>query len=412
MPEEPGGFLSKEEDRREFLKDAARVGLSVFAALNLAGAGATIIGKEYSESMEGEGDFNIPKDIKAAAKLEERKGHLIDNPIARFNMGLEGLNPDWQPKGERVEAKPTPESLKKELQNIERFPDPVTGQNFGVLRLNWEKFGPDSRVMVFIPSYGNTIEMSTNNYRLEELTKYLEVPVLAIDHPNSGGSDKWTDEQRDILAREKSYRAIAEAQLRMMKAQGIKEIDLVGQSMGGWAIAEIARQAAHHGIKVKNLVVIEAPGVEDFTSKEMQDNLLSEFKYLGLAQSRPYDPRMREAGGQHKSAFERAMGHAQFYMATKFKRDPGGLYSDSMIGESLPTILEESLRLNPDLHLTVVNGTTSKVSPRESNSRMVKKLRDAGFQDRVRHIMLPGEGHFAMESSKRFAPTTTMAVNQ
>ncbi len=358
----------------------------------------------------------IDQDRKKAEKVVAKKEKLIDNPLARFNLGLDGQNQDWQPTPESglpsATEHITPEKLKEEMKSPEKVADPETGQKFNVIKANWEKFSPDGqeRVLVFLPPYNNAVEEGSTNYRIQELARQLEMPTLAIDHPNVGGSDKITDQQKEAMKGGDGYKVIAEAELRVMKELGIKEIDLVGQSMGAFTAAEIARAASEYGIKVKNLVMIESPGVEDVSLPELAKRfMLIESKYLRLYQSAPYDPRMREASGLDKSIVE-SQWDLVSWGASVFKNS-GIKYAEMMQKKVLPGFLKEALDKNPDLKVTVLNGTISAVSPAEANKQMVEELKQEGHGDRVRHMTLPGEPHTALENAKRFAATAKLVLS-
>ena len=378
-------------------------------------------------------NFNIEEDRKKADALVAKKGSLIEHPFARFNNNLDGQNPDWLPTeeavarakieaerdgikpllpdkanllpGENIEFAPdlTPEQ-QTELATPVPMVDPATGQALNTLQVNWQKFkdGDDKRVMVFLSPYNNEIENGATNYRIEELARQTGLPILAIDHPNMGGSDKLTPTQKSSLRDQKSYKAIAAAELRAMKAMGIKEIDLAGQSMGAWAAAEIAKQAAANGIVVRNVNITEAVGVKKFPLKGLMDSFRGENKYLGLYQSRQYDPKMREAGSRHKSKLTQKVNDAKF-VASSLKNDFLAIYSNAMKQDGLTKTLKDALAANPQMRLINNNGTLGGVSPAEANNEMMRELAAAGYADRIKHHTYPGEPHPVMESARRFA---------
>ncbi len=365
----------------------------------------------------------IEKDYPRAQKLVDKKGKLIQNPMARINLGLTAvdkdgkvikLNQDWQPTPESglpQTPEPVPsEKLLQEMKSTEKVVDPETKQKFNIIKANWEKLSKEGqeRVLVFLPPFNNAIEKGATNYRIQELARQLEMPTLAIDQPSIGGSDKITDKQKEAMKTGVGYKSIAEAELRVMKELGIKEIDLVGQSMGAFTAAEIARVASEYGIKVKNLVLIESPGIEDVSLMELAKRFLAEKKYLALYQSAPYDPRMREASGFAKGSLEQSWDLIS-WGASIFKNS-GISYAEMMRKKVVPEYLKESLGANPELELTVINGTLSTVSPAEANNQMVEELKTAGYSDRVHHMTLPGLGHTALENARFFGSTTKLAL--
>lgn len=400
-------------------------------------------GQRLDEVREKLSKF-IEKDRAKAEKVVAQKGKLIDNPMARFNLGLpvtgeevklekgkrvldaegnpirtgrhieiQNLNPDWQPTPES-ELPPVPEAtpsetLLQEIKNGEKIIDPESGQQFNALKLNWEKMRiGNERVLVFLPPFNNAIEEGATNYRIQELARQLEMPTLAIDHPSVGKSDKLTDKQKEAMKGGDGYTEIARAELRAMQQMGIKEIDIVGQSMGAFTAAEMARVANEFDIEIKNLLLIESPGVEDVSLKEIAQRFLSEGKYLDLYQSTPYDPAMREASGLTSSTLERQWDLLSWGVSA-FKNS-GVKYAEMMRHKVLTDYLKQGLSTNPDMKVTLMNGTISTVSPREANNQVVEDLKADGYADRIRHVTLPGEPHSVMENAKRFAATTKLVL--
>lgn len=367
-----------------------------------------------------EGSFSpeeLKDDIQKAAKVEKEQGPLIANPIARFNLNLNDANPDVQPTPESgLEPWPDPtlpEVLKKELSSPEKIADPQTGQQFNVLKLNWSKLEDSDvkRVMINLPSYNNVITKGGTNYRIQELARQIEAPLLVIDHPNMG-SDPLTQEQIEGLKSDDGYGIIAEAELRIMQALGIKEITLVGQSMGAWAASSVAPRAEKYGIKVANLVIVDSPGVEEFNpdgqGSEIGMKEIAEGQYLDLYQSRPYDPKLREATGQHLPQEEKNAALGEWVMSA-MHNDPDGVYRQAMSKKSLPGLLRRTLATQPDAQVRIINGTISGVSPTRGNAEMAKELREE-FPGRVAQSVYPGEPHLVMESAKRFAAAVKRSI--
>lgn len=376
----------------------------------------------------------IEKDKAKAEKVVAKKEKLLTNPMARANViglhepateevvengvrvirkKLGKLIGDWQPTRESglppVPEPSSSETLLQEIKSGEKVTDPESGQQFNVLKLNWEKMkSGNERVLVFLPPFNNAIEEGSTNYRIQELARQLEMPTLAIDHPSVGGSDNLTDTQKDAMRTGDGYIEIARAELRTMQEMGIREIDIVGQSMGAFTGAEMARVANEFGIKIKNLLLIESPGVEDVSLKEIAQRFLSEGKYLDLYQSAPYDPAMREASGLTGSTLERQWDLLS-WGASVFKNS-GIKYAEMMRKKVVPSYLREALGKSPDMRLTVINGTISTVSPDKANNQMVEELKAEGYGDRVRHITLPGEPHTVLENAKRLAATAKLVL--
>lgn len=349
-------------------------------------------------------------DLKKAEKIVKRadKKSPRDNPIARFNLNLDGKNPDW----ETADGSQSPAHTKKELQPSEKVKDPKTGQEFNLIMFNWEGFDPKTKphVLVFLPPYNNAVETGATNYRSEQLGRQIDGPVLSIDHPGMGQSDALTPNQKLSLASEDGYGAIAEAELRVMREMGITDIDIVGQSMGAWAAVALARKAEAQGVKVHNLIVVDSPGVTEMTSGELTRGEMSEGKHLDLYQSKPYDPEMRAASGQQDSKIKKNIGLARWALST-LTNDPRGIYRKAMGRDLLGKDIEEALQTNPDLNVKIVNGTASQISPSEANAELVKTLKKT-HPERVSQAIFPGEPHLVMEPAKRFASFVKSVVKK
>ena len=359
--------------------------------------------------VEGPTERPIPKTVKKDIRKAEgvvkkaKEKNLIDNPLARFNLNLDGQNPDWEAK----DGTKSPAHEKKKLSPSEKVKDPKTGQQLNVLKSNWEKFDSQSRsrVLVFLPPYNNAVDTGATNYRAEQLGRQIDGPVLSIDHPGMGKSDKLTSEQKKALQSDEGYDPVAEAELRVMKEMGITDIDLVGQSMGAWAAVSLAKKAESLGIKVHNLIVVDSPGEKEMKEKtfggELTSGEMSEGKYLDLYQSAPYDTEMRSASGQHHSAVKKNADLARWALSS-LANDPRGIYRKAMARESLTDDIADALHSNPDLRVKIVNGTLSRISPQEANAKLVKILSER-YPDRVSQAIFQGEPHLVMEPAKRFA---------
>lgn len=360
-----------------------------------------------------EGGFTpeeLSKDLREAAKLVGIKKGLIDNPLARFNLNMDGTNPDLQPKdknikGETLEPIPDPTPSPELLKEMDSPVMVEVGldQRLNTFQLNWEfRKTPEDRVLVVLPSYNNAIGESATRYRMQEVARQNQVPVLAIDHPGMGSSDPLTEAQKQALKDNGrgDLSEVAKAEVEVLKKLGITNIDLVGQSLGGFMAAHIAREAVKQGIDVRYLVVVESPGIEEFKFLDAVGRLLGTNKYLGLYSSTPYDPEMRLAANQHKSSLKRNVDGLK-WIASSRENDPNFIYAKAMTRKILPDILDETLSLDQNVKVVLAHGTISRASPAEANHEMVENLKSR-FKGRVRRALFPGEPHVVMEDAKRF----------
>lgn len=344
--------------------------------------------------------FQLRRDLRradvVAQKAEKKK--LITHPIARFNLNLDNQNPDWEAR----DGTKSPAHVKKEeTTSLEKIKDPETGQTFKSLKLNWEQFVPgESRVLVFMPSVNNKVQLGATNYRIDQLGRQIDLPILAINYPGMGS--QWlTKEQKTGLADDLSYGPIAEAELRAMREMGITEVDLVGQSLGGFVGIEFARKAKKYGIIVKNLIVVESPGEEELTSKELTKRVIHEGNYIDLYQSRPFDDEMFRSLGLHRST-PRRMASFVLWLIGGIIKDKLGHYSSPVTQAAVGEMLEDALASNPEMNVVVAHGTLSTISPSNANAELVETPSEK-YPGRISRAVFPGEPHTVMEPAKRFA---------
>ncbi len=367
----------------------------------------------------GEGDHpteEIQRDKKKAETFARKNLPLVKNPVAHFNLAQQD---HWQPT-EESGLPPLPsydtEGVVEALKNPEKISDPETGQQFRVVKLNWQEReslsvdqvdNPQQRPLMYIPEYGwSAAHEGPIQLRLEELVRQTGRPVFSIDHPG-WGSDNLTEEQKKALKTDEGYGPIAEAQLRVMKEMGIKDVDLVGISMGAWSAASLAEKAEQEGIKVHNLVVMESPGVEEMSATKLMSGEISEAKRLELYHSMPYDVRLRELSGHFKSAFRRNIDLVKWGLGGM--KAGGSKYIQAMGRETLGNHLGKAIESNPDLHVQVMNGTDSKVSPSGANASLVNALQER-FPERIHQSVFPGDSHSFGENPQRFASVVRLAL--
>ena len=352
-----------------------------------------------------EGEHNATAALQRAESVIQKNHRKIDNSLARFNLNLDGQNPPvtfdeniFSSVVDALAEPPLSERAIEELKTPRAFVDPETGQSLNGLQVNWDKWGESKRALLFSPPFNNRIETGATHYRIQELARYVNEPMLTFDHPSMGNSDELTDAQAASLD-EGRYSEIARTQLRIMQEMGIKELDCVGQSMGGWALAEVAQHAPEYGIQVKNLLLIGVP-----SHKRPVVGLAMSFadagKNLDLYQAAERDPDMIESSGQLKSKDEKNKDFKDF-LKSSIKKGPRS-YASAMAKGKLSDMLEEGISANPEMHVTIADGTIDKVSKTGENQKMIAGLVDNGLGNNVREIHFAGEPHVVMESAKRF----------
>lgn len=251
---------------------------------------------EIPESVQATAEWIATKKAKAEEVVAKRQD-LIENPIARFNLGLDGKNPE-QFDPSFTEPELTGELL-NELRKPLRIPDPETQQKLNTLVLNRGASIDGSPVTVFIPPINNEISRSDDpgivnhtHYRIQELARNLpDSQLIAFDYPSVGASDQMTEQQLQAFKQGKGFDEIARTQLRILKKMGIKDINIVAQSLGAFTGAHMARLAKEFGIHISSAVLTETPGVLDSSTLDMFKNRLNpENAYMSLYHSATFDP--------------------------------------------------------------------------------------------------------------------------
>ncbi len=366
----------------------------------------------------------IPSNYRVAAEaVTNKQSSRVTNPIARTNMSLGGVNPDFAPSSPlSLPDHRYTEALKKELGTQILVSDPESGQRLNLLKANWGEFTGEESVTVFLPPYNNAIGVGSTHHRVAELARQLATPVVAIDHPGMGGSDRLTKEQK--TGKEDSYLSVADAELRVLKSLGVKEINLAAVSMGAFAALAIAAQAAEQGIIVRNAVLIELPGVEKMSSTELGKRFLASGETLALHQASPFDPAMVESSGLHNSAVKQTRDLLSWAASTPgndpFLRYWRGMSHYTAEGRAVKALssqaelrsLEEvgvDEKPSEPMQITFINGGISTVSPLKEVTNIARKLKK-DYPDQVRQLIFPGEDHPVMENAKRFGAITKLVL--
>jgi pimeloyl-ACP methyl ester carboxylesterase len=348
---------------------------------------------------------------KISAEIVAKKGGLIEHPFARFNLNLDGQNPDWHPAPQSglVDMDHTvPDGLRHEMGEAHPEIDAATGQMLNTVHANWDRLIPDTAVTVFEASYHNAIEGPSTFYRGVEIAHQMpDTPFIMFDDPSEGGSDPMRKEQKTAKP-EESYFAIADAKLRILAEKGIKKLNLVGQSKGAFGALAMAVRAHEFGMTVENLELVELPGTEDVNLLLFGKRFMGESKYLDLYQATPLDPEMVHAGGLDKSPKERN-ADLKDWVKSAPKSDPRFTYARSMSKKTAPDRLHSVIDTQPDAKITLVNGTLSSISRTGPVRQLIADI-NAEHPGRVREIMYPGEPHSVMESAKRFGSLTKQII--
>jgi|GEM_PF-5281071 len=363
------------------------------------------------EFYKGLQSFDVEQDQARAQQLVDQQREKITDPFAEFNLNTTGLNPEFVPKPEtglptKIENADRA-TIEREATTVFEMADPETGQKYDGLFFNRDR-RDQHRVLVMLPPFANDPHQQPANYRMAAVARELGVPMLALNHPGVGESEKLTKELRTSLKNtQEGYGDIARSMLRALKEQGITEIDLAGVSMGAFEAVELARVAAEDGIhiQVKSLVAVELPGVTSMSLAKLGSNFAKEGSYLDLYQTAPYDPGLRKAGGHDQSSLRRTAGFVKWLPQVARSRR----YANALAKDIMADHLSDALRANPDLNVNLVNGAQSTISPHERNVEIVNQLKAEGHPN-VRLTTYPGEPHAVDENPHRLAYDLRLAL--
>lgn len=360
----------------------------------------------------------------AREAVRKQRGYIAKNPFAAINLGLSGLT-------ETNNTPTVPEKIQKELATATFLTDPETGQKFGAIEANMDKLDPEApledqtAVNIVLNLYGNSISdkntripnenEEVNNgrkarnemkYRIEQISR-LGNPTISIDPPSVGKSDwiRWNQLSKNP---KDSYFAIADAQLRAVRARGVKRINLMGQSFGAFQAAALAVRAAEFGIKVDNVLLYEPTGVVGMSAFELGRLNKEEYKLLDFHSSTPYDTEMVTAAGvgtiKQKNAADIIKLGAKFLLS-----DPLFLYASFMapatLQDRIGQIFQNQKEHFPDMKQTrirILSGELSTICPWKQAKEIVDSYPDQKANQQLKYEFYPGEGHLAFINAKRW----------
>ena len=327
--------------------------------------------------------------------MSKRLTPMECNPIARFNLNIDGTNPDneivsmdatvleLQQQFTKTHQKPN-NILQAELDEQLEWLDPKTGQKFGVMHLNRSAKGIP---LVVTLSWG--VNHDTHMGTREEVAQtaiQTGREMWVINNPSTG-SDKLTKDQRKQLESHIGFQTIACSILRAMQNQGIKEVDLEGTSMGGRIAVCIAAYAHHYDIIVYNAVLIDPPGFENKQVLIQGRDFAAENPRLSKYVELSHEPATQ-------SEKQRPTGTLR-YFARLARADLLGIfksYTKAMAKATIPSDIYAALRLQPHLIITIIYGTESNIS---SPRKIVEFYYALAIKEkkRLRLKVLPGDTH-------------------
>lgn len=341
-------------------------------------------------------------------EFNARNGFVLDEYLAAADAA------DVSYKKSVAEGDDPWEAIQAGLPSFEFFEDPQTGQKLRVRRFNWPADGDVSErtVGAIFSQFSVTISLDHIEYQNsltakamgptdppKELWSYLpeEVggsPLLVIENPGYGKSDKLTDTQKAELRLFGGFHSVAESMLGVMSSLGVKKVNLSGYSMGADIAAAVAARAKtkekDYGIEVENLFVMESPRTTVQPPLTLVKNFMGEGKNLKFAWKKTGDPVLKKVA---KVGLNSPLKGATTYGRALYR---GGLNQD----------LLAALSNQPNIRLTIGSSGASKISASETNphaSAALYQWLKMHFPEphRVRQIVMPGESHAFGDNAQR-----------
>ncbi len=163
------------------------------------------------------------------------------------------------------------------------------------------KDGIRKPLTVFFPGITGEVDKNLVHLQSEQLALEIDGPVVVFDIPPFGGSGKFTAKQIEELKKGGGFSEIAKAHLRALKilleeAHALDaEVNLTGYSLGAYITAETAAAAKEFGIKVRNVISLETPGVEEADAKTLTERFIGEGFMNDALTSIPHNIDVRKA---------------------------------------------------------------------------------------------------------------------
>lgn len=339
--------------RREFLKAAGRLGAFVAATSAVAGGTGALLLDRYLNQL-----------------------------------GLDEIDPDLESKF------PFSPEMMNELNNPFYIEDPQTGQKFNAILVNAELLKQGETPIITFQGYNATIGSLSGKLGLGILADKTNLPVLAIDYADVGGSDPLTEAQIASFKKGEGFVELARATARALKEFGIKKAVFAGNSMAASFIAVLLSQLPED-FEVKKAILGELVGVREFDKGQLSINFARENQFLigelsHPTLSHPNEKLILQASFQDTALGRIAgMGHFTY---TLLDNDPRFYYSWELTKKFVPSALATALRRNKNLIAVLANGIKSTVSPNQDIHGMFVDLNQE-FLGRVEEYSIPGKTH-------------------
>lgn len=360
------------------------------------------------------------------------------HPFVRFNnaTGEGEANGDWHPTDDtQVPDGLTQTNLQDRLYRItdpERvvlgtYVDGNTGQRLRTLWVNKDRLNakPNEPVTIFMQGFGSHVDHPDMQTRAGLLSIALgHSPVFQVDYPNVRGSDGFTDEQKRSL---KNYDAtpILKTWVEAMKSEGLegREVQIAGESLGGFFGVELAlfiSKMENPPFNISRLHIVDPAGVHKYDDRfkplraaHYVLDFLNDAKYNDLYVKSVTDPISQFAMGIDVPTLVRKKNEVKWVLTQLLAERPPIFYLGSLLAHGgLPEKLDELLKTNQKLHLTITNMTNSLVCPTDEMSVMLNGPKNGNddskpagllglYKGRVRAFLLAGDAHSAIVAQRR-----------
>jgi len=272
-------------------------------------------------------------------------------------------------------------------------------QRFSGLHLNRDfSEGP---VIVRVGSMNSASTTESQKYTAYQYAAaFPENPVISIDLPSHGGSDRHTIVQRAerLIKKSGSLTAHAEAKAVHAYLPNASEYIIIGDSFGAQLVPEFAIKIGELGLKPLLIMGFDMTGVNYFNTRK---TFLRMNKARKSGHSAYHDG---EANGRLDEAFEdfcaemnQLSSNERVYNPFHVgKRDPVftllSLLRSSTNSESGMNALEKSLKCNEDMIAAMVSGGLSKICNWKKIQGRVELMKQM-YGDRLSWDVWPEDSH-------------------
>jgi hypothetical protein len=310
----------------------------------------------------------------------------ISGHFREFNNNASHFLVDGENK-ENIEE-PLPEIKFDEVRDAE------TGQVYRIFIINKEML-EEGKVPLVLTFQYNKYNIGIDDPYSQELAQVMAQggrPIIGIESPSVGGSSDMTKAQEDNLnVGKKPFEEISRSQLRALsveiyhKSNKDKEIDFGGYSQGAINALSNAEVADEFDLKVRSVVMLDPPGITDHTEGKGR-----KWAIVGLGRAMRAETSNLSFYGFDDKKYSILAKSLSIKNDDISLRKMQILYSAATGRIVLPEILRSVLSKQPQIKITFINGSESKITLTEDRKKL---FREFSNDRRIRWIVLPGDTH-------------------